>query len=171
MQELITAASKSPDKHKDKQNNKKTLETEMEKTRWYHMQQSDKMSLEKTWTWLRKGKLNKETDARQIIAYSLAVWTYYIKAKINNTQKNSKCNLCDNKIETITHISKYSKPAQKEYKSRHIWVGKVVQLELSKKLIFERNSKCYIQKARILPREWDTKKKKTLLGFETQKFI
>ena len=43
------------------------------------------------------------------------------------TQQNSNCTLCGDRNETINHIiSKCSKLAQKEYKTRHDWVGKVI---------------------------------------------
>ncbi len=43
---------------------------------------------------------------------------------IDKTQQNSKCWLCGDRDETINHIiSEYIKLAQKEYKTRHNWVG------------------------------------------------
>ena len=42
-------------------------------------------------------------------------------------QQNSKCGLCGDGDETINHIiSECNKLAQKEYKTRHDWVGKVI---------------------------------------------
>ena len=35
--------------------------------------------------------------------------------------------------ETVNQISKYSKLAQKEYKCRHDWVGKVIHCKLCKR--------------------------------------
>ena len=44
----------------------------------------------------------------------------------------------------IKHIiSECSKLAQKEYKTRHDWVGKVIHCELCKKLKFDRINKWY----------------------------
>ena len=43
--------------------------------------------------------------------------------------------LCGDKDERVNDIvSEFSKLVQKEYKSRHDWVGKVILLELCKKL-------------------------------------
>ena len=54
-------------------------------------------------------------------------WILSTKAKIDKTQQNCKCRLCDDKDETINHIiSERSKLAQKEYKFRYEWVGKVI---------------------------------------------
>ena len=45
-------------------------------------------------------------------------------------QLNSKCGLCGNRDKTIDHIiNEYSKLAQKEYKTRHDWVEKVIHWE------------------------------------------
>ena len=48
--------------------------------------------------------------------------------------------------ETINHISECRKLAQKAYKTRHDWVGKVMYWELCKKLEFDHTNKCYIHK-------------------------
>ena len=46
---------------------------------------------------------------------------------IYNMQQNSKCSLCGDKVERVNHmISECYKLTQKEYKSRHDWVGKVI---------------------------------------------
>ena len=60
-------------------------------------------------------------------------------------QQNRKCMLCEDRDETINHmISKCSKLAQKENKTRHDWVGKVIYWELCKKFIFNYTRKWYM---------------------------
>ena len=60
-------------------------------------------------------------------------------------QQNSKCSLCGDRDETINHIiSKCSKLAQKEYKIKHNWVGKVIYWEMCKELKFDHMNKWYI---------------------------
>ena len=83
---------------------------------------SPKPSLwKKMWTWLRKR--NKE---RNWISSNSAIRTNHIKARIDKTQQNRRCRLCGDRDETIkAMISECSKLAQKEYKTRHDWVGKV----------------------------------------------
>ena len=71
------------------------------------------------WTWLRKGKLKRETESLLIIAQNNAIRTNHIKARIDKTQQNSRCSLYGEREETINHISECSKLAQKEYKTRH----------------------------------------------------
>ena len=82
-------------------------------------QKTGEISHEKTWIWQRKRNPIKKTESL-LIAQNNAIRTNSIKAKIGNMQKNSKCSPCSGGDETVNHIiSKYSKLAQKEYKSRH----------------------------------------------------
>ena len=68
--------------------------------------------------------------------------TNYVKAKIDKTQQNSKCGDRD---ETINHIiSERCKLAQKDYKTKHDWVGKVIHREFNKKLKFDHTNKWYL---------------------------
>ena len=71
--------------------------------------------------------------------------TNHIKARIDKTKQNSKFRLCGDRDETINHItSECRKLAQKEYKARHDWVGKVIHWEMCKKLKFDHANKWYI---------------------------
>ena len=89
------------------------------------------ISHDKTWTWQRKGNFKRKTESLQIAAQTNAVRTNHIKPRIDKTQQNSR--LCGNRDETINHISECSKLAQKEYKTRHDLVGKVIHWEMCKK--------------------------------------
>ena len=102
------------------------------------------ISQQKTWTWLRKGNLKRETESLQIATQDNAIRTNHIKARIDKTQQNSKCRLCSDRDETINHIiSECSKLAQKEYKARHDWIGKVIHWEMCKKFKFDHTNKWY----------------------------
>ena len=60
-------------------------------------------------------------------------------------QQNCKCRLCGDRDEIINHIiSESSKLAQKEYKTRQDWVGKVIHWELWKKFKFGHINRCYM---------------------------
>ena len=96
------------------------------------------ISHDKTWIWLRKRNFKRETESLLIATQDIAVRTNHIKARIDKTQQNSKCRLCGDRDETINHIiSECSKLAQKEYKTRHNWVGKVIHWEMCKKFKFD----------------------------------
>ena len=76
------------------------------------------ISNQKTWTWLRKGSLKRETESLLVAAQDNAIRTNHIKTRIDKTQQKSKCRLCGDRDETINHIiSECSKLAQKEYKA------------------------------------------------------
>ena len=48
------------------------------------------ISYKKTWTWLRKGNVKRETESLLIVAQNNAVRTNHIKVRIDKKQKNSK---------------------------------------------------------------------------------
>ena len=103
------------------------------------------ISHQKTWTWLRKGNLQRKTEFLLIAAQDNAIRTNHTKARIDKTQQNSKCRLCDDRDETINHImSECSKLAQKEYKARHAWVCKVIHMEMCKIFKFDHTNKWYM---------------------------
>ena len=87
----------------------------------------------------------RETESLLIAAQNNAVRTNHIKAKIDKTQQNSKCRLCSDRDKTINHIiSKCSKLALKEYKTKHYWVGKVIHWEMCKKFKVDHRNKWYM---------------------------
>ena len=103
------------------------------------------ISHQKTWTWLRKGNLKRETESLLIASHDNAIRTNHIKARIDKTQQNSKCRLCGDRDETINHIiSECSKLAQKGYKARHDWVDKVIHIEMCKEFKFDHTNKWYM---------------------------
>ena len=100
---------------------------------------------DKTWIWLRKGNFKRETESHLIAAQDNAIRTNHIKARIDKTQQKSKCRLCGDRDETINHIiSECSKLAQREYKARNDWVGKVIHWEMCKKFKFDHTNKWYM---------------------------
>ena len=79
----------------------------------------------------RKQK-KRENDYSLIAAQNNALMINYMKTKIDMTEENSKCKRCCDRNETVNPRSDCSRLAQKVYKSRYNWVGKVVHLELCK---------------------------------------
>ena len=71
---------------------------------------------------------------------------YTLSKSQKNTHQNSKCRLCGDRDETFNHIiSECSKLAQKEYKTRHDCVGKLIHWEMCKKFRFDHTNKWYMQ--------------------------
>ena len=96
------------------------------------------ISHEKIWTWLRKGNFKRETSSLLTAAPKKAIRTNHIKVIIDKTQQNSKCKISGEREENIKHIiNECSKLAQKDYKTRHKWVGKIIHWELCNKFKFD----------------------------------
>ena len=112
-------------------------------TLWRFKQLINNITHEKTCTWLRKGNFKRETESFLIVAQNNAIRTNQIKTRIDKTQQNSKCS--GERDETINHIiCEWSKLVQKEYKTRHDWVGKVIHRKMCKKFKFEHSNKWYL---------------------------
>ena len=95
------------------------------------------ISHQKTWTWLRKGNLKRDTESLLIAAQDNAIRTNHIKAGIDNTQQSSKCRLCGDRDETTNHIiSECSKLGQKEYK--------VIPWKMCRKFQFDHTNKWFM---------------------------
>ena len=93
----------------------------------------------------KRGNFKRETESLLIAAQNNAIRTYHIKARIEKTQQNCKCRLSGDRDETINPIiKKCSKLAQKESKTRHDWVGKVIHWDMSKKFEFDHTNKWYM---------------------------
>ena len=103
------------------------------------------ISHEKTWTWLRKGNFKRETESLPRALRNNTIRTNHSKARVDKTQQNSKCRLCGDSDKTINLIiSECSKLAQKEYKTLHKLVGKLIYWEVCKKFKFHHTNKWYM---------------------------
>ena len=102
----------------------------------------NKIFTRKPGTWLRERNLKRETESLLIAAQDNSMSTNHIKAIIDKTQQNSKCRLCGDRDETINHI--ISECIAQEYKSRHDWIGKVINWEMCRKFKFDHANKWYM---------------------------
>ena len=85
--------------------------------------------------------------------------------------KIANVGLCGDRGETLNHIiSECSKLAQKEYKTRHDWIGKVIHWEMCKKSKFDHTNKWYMHNpAPVL--ENDTQKLQWDFNIQTDHLI
>ena len=108
------------------------------------LRQTDSEQNEKTWEWLQRGDLKRETEALITAAQDQAIKTNNIKANIDKTQENDLCRMCCQAKETLSHIViGCSKLAQQEYKRRHNNVARVVRWDLQGKCSFSRVDKWF----------------------------
>ena len=125
---------------------------------------SDKQA--KSWKWLSKRRVKRETEFLLITAQNNAIRTNCFKVKIDKTLQNIRCRSCGDRDKTINHvISECSKLAQKEYKTRYDWVGKVIPWESLKKFKLDHTNKwCMHSPESVLENETH----KVLWDFEIQ---
>ena len=72
-----------------------------------------------------------------------SVKDYKLGLLIKACKENNNSN--NNRDETINHIiNECSKLAQKEYKTRHDWMGKVIHREMDKKFRFDHSNKWHM---------------------------
>ena len=87
--------------------------------------------------WKRIWNSNSRTESIKS-GHSDGIW-------YRKTQQKSKCTLCGDRDGTINHIIiDCSKLAQKLYKTRRDWVGKVIHWEMYKKFKIDHTNKWYM---------------------------
>ena len=78
---------------------------------------------------------DRDETINHITTENYALCNRYVKAEIDDTEQNSKCRLCGCWDETFNLIiSECSKLAQRKYKTRRCWVGKVIHRNCAKEL-------------------------------------
>ena len=109
---------------------------------------TERLKSNKSWDWLRKGYLKKETESTIIAAQDQALCTRSLRKRVYGEDIDPSCRLCGAAEETVSHIvSECQKLAQKEYKEiRHDNVAKVIHWKLCEKWGFERSDKWYTHK-------------------------
>ena len=89
----------------------------------------------KTWDWLRRGNLKRETEGMLMAAQGQALRTKYIRKVIDKEDVAATCRLCGERDETVAHVvSECKMLAQKQYKNwRHDKIAQVIHWQLCKK--------------------------------------
>ena len=102
------------------------------------------MASSKTWEWLRRGELKKETEGLITAAQDQSLRTNVMKARIEKSHVSPMCRMCNAAEETVFHIvSECRVHAQTEYKGRHDKLAKVIHWDLCKKYGVKVQSKWY----------------------------
>ena len=68
-----------------------------------------------------------------VAAQNQSIRTKLVKEKIDKSQQNTLCRLCNEADESINVVSDCSKLVQKEYKRRHDNLGKILHWKLARK--------------------------------------
>ena len=126
---------------------------------------TDSKDLER-WNWLKDGTLKRRTEALICAAQEQSLRTNMVKAKIDKTQTDSKCRICKQADETVSHIlSECRNLAQREYKKRHDMVGKRIHWEICRKYKVKVKEKWYEHEPEAVV---ETEKCKILWDFMVQ---
>ena len=106
----------------------------------------------RSWDWLKKVYLKKETESIIVAAQDQALRTRYFRNAVYRENVESICRVCGAADETVAHIvSECSKLAQKEYKQvRHDNIAKMLHWKLCEKWGFNKAEKWYIHKTEKL---------------------
>ena len=99
----------------------------------------------KSWNWLKRGTLKKETEGTLMAAQDQALRTNAIKSRIDKQDISPMCRLCGEREETISHIvAECTKLAQKQYRHwRHDRVALVIHWTLCKRFGFPHSDQWY----------------------------
>ena len=88
----------------------------------------------KSWSWLERGELKKETEGLLMAAQDQALRTNNLKVHIEKQEGSPLCRMYHDKNESVGHlVSECSKLAQREYKARHDRVATAVHWGLCQK--------------------------------------
>ena len=109
---------------------------------------TDKSRGSKSWDWLKKGYLKKETESTIFAAQDQALATNNLRKVVYGENISSLCRVCGLFDETVAHIvSECPKLAQREYKVwRHDQVARIIHWKLCEKWGFDRGEKWYTHK-------------------------
>ena len=110
---------------------------------------TEKVKGNKSWDWLKKGYLKKETENTIIAAQDQALCTGNMRKTVYGENVDSNCRVSGSADETVAHIAaECQKLAQKEYKQvRHDNVAKVINWKLCKKWGFEKSDQWYTHRS------------------------
>ena len=129
--DLIEPFRKTTIEAKKQTKEERTISWEEKMLHGQFVRQTKVVGNQDRWQWLRDGTLKRQTESLTFYAQEQAIRTNVIKGKIDKSQEQMKCRMCSRDDETITHIvSECPKPAQREYKRRHDWVGRRIHWKI-----------------------------------------
>ena len=110
-----------------------------------YVRSTEEIRDDKSWNWLKRGALKKETEGTLMAAQDQALRTNAIKSRIDKQDISPMCRLCGEREETISHIvAECTKLAQKQYRHwRHDRVALVIHWTLCKRFGFPHSDQWY----------------------------
>ena len=69
---------------------------------------------------------------------------------LKQEETRPRCRLCGDRDETTNHITECSKLVEKEYKTRHDYLGKMIHWKLCKKFEFDDTNNWYMHNPELI---------------------
>ena len=114
-----------------KEREKKLEDWEEKVLHGQYLRQTKEVRSDQCWTWLQNGDVKRDTESIIVVGQNKSIRANLVKTKIDKNQGYSLCRVCRKVDESIDHIvSCCSKLAQKEYKRRQKYLGKIVHWKL-----------------------------------------
>ena len=143
-QKYIKADELGPKEYKNQRREERTRDWQEKPLHDRFLRCTEEVASSKTWEWLRRGELKKETEGLITAAQDQSLRTNVMKARIDKSHVSSMCRMCNAAEETVFHIvSECRVHAQTEYKGRHDKLAKVIHWDLCKKYGVKVQSKWY----------------------------
>ena len=143
-QKYIKADELGPKEYKNKRREERTRDWQEKPLDGRFLRCTEEVASSKTWEWLRRGELKKETEGLITAAQDQSLRTNVMKARIDKSHVSPMCRMCNAAEETVFHIvSECRVHAQTEYKGRHDKLAKVIHWDLCKKYGVKVQSKWY----------------------------
>ena len=129
-QKYMKAGELAPKAYKNQRREERTRDWQ-EKPLHGRFLRCTKVASSKTWEWLRRGELKKETEGLITAVQGQFLRTNVMKARIEKSDVSPMCRMCNAAEETVFHIvSECRVHAQTEYKGRHNKLAKVIYCDL-----------------------------------------
>ena len=143
-----TLKNKNHEKSKEDIQKKHQEEYERKALHGQFQKATEKVKGNKSWDWLKKGYLKKETESTFIAAQDQAICTRNMRKTVYGENVDSTCRVCGSADESVAHIvAECQKLAQKEYKQvRYDNVAKVIHWKLCEKWGFKKSDQWYTHK-------------------------
>ena len=143
-QKYIKADALGPNEYKNQRREERTRDWQEKPLHGRFLRCTEEVASSKTWEWLRRGELKKETEGLITAAQDESLQTNVMKARIEKSDVSPMCRMCNAAEETVFHIvSECRVHAQTEYKGTHDKLAKVIHWDLCKKYGVKVQSKWY----------------------------
>ena len=103
-QKYIKADELGPKEYKNQRREERTLDWQEKPLHGRFLRCTEEVASSKSWEWLRRGELKKETEGLITAAQDQSLRTNVMKARIEKSHVSPMCRMCNAAEETVFHI-------------------------------------------------------------------